>query len=351
MKKIVLVVISVMLALAASGCGGGAAAEPFDREKPWGTPSNAYERKEYTVEVFQQVKAEDGSYKNADEPLASGQMTHILSTSGAAGANRAAVSTDFSISWQDTEGAGVNRGKSDTIISSVLFNTGNLAPVSSEKTVNLASRTVNGAARNDSYFAAANYSTHKSTVRFGKENESAEGYLAEREFSIEGGLFDNEQLWYVLRAFRNMQLGAQMSFSLNNPVNQYAQWAAGEKYGALPMVAAVATAHEKIKLGAFIDEYLPEPEEDDVETEDDGEEVEAADPREILCLVVGLSIQAEQSGPPHVFYITDPSVQFNRSYNTSKLIVKYEYIVYDSNRNPELRYVYTLSDYSTRRGA
>jgi hypothetical protein len=77
---------------------------------------------------------------------------------------------------------------------------------------------------------------------------------------------------------------------------------------------------------------------------------EASEPSVILnCYVVGVVINANDSGPAHRIYMTDPALKFNGGTH-AKLIVEYDYMLYGEDGKEQYRFAYTLTDYTTLRG-
>jgi hypothetical protein len=436
MKKVLLAAMAAFMLFSAAACSSGGAAADFD--KPWGTPQTAYEKCEYTVEIFERVPVKDSKGKiikyEDGERLAEGKMDQTLMAKGEGSKNEALVNTNYTVKWIESEKAGENSDKEDTVISSVSFLTETLAPQTASKTVSLESRTVNEKHQNYSYEFSSDYRTgsKKSKILFGK-NENGEydaDYTAEsgegkgddkyvpadkdgngkieteyKEFST-GGSYDNEQLFYLVRAFKNFGGGAQNSFTLNSVYDRYRYSLEGKKFSPFPMVAAADGSKSKIETGELIFGILDGREESFAtlygefktmvaESADSAfkaymqicfNEMEAERDKEILkdmqevldtiktgdskqdekttamqdklnalaniytvdCYGTSVVINLDQSGPAHRFFISDPGLKFgDTSLKTNKIIFRYEYMLYNRDTKAEqFRYVYNLSGYS-----
>jgi len=326
MKKLFAAVCCILMLFSSAACAGGQATAPFDTERPWGTPTNAFEQCSYTLQIFERVRV-DGAWADGQE-LATGGFTQTLNASGAGKDGLASVASELSVSWKDLPECAENRGKTDLMESAVVFSAASMAPVSSQKTMTLDVRAdADGASYNHSYDYSADYAALTSHIKFGK-NASGD-YSDPKTIAIPSGTkYDNEQLFYLLRAHRNLKPGAGVAFNVNNVADNYIR----DNNNLAPMTASASSETVKKELGAFMLDY--------------------AESAEIECMLVLLSLSGTDSGPAHRFYIAEPGIRFGKgNIKTAKIIVGYEYTLYTSAGTEQFRYVYTLTGYTTKRSA
>ncbi len=328
MKKIFsILLVCAMLTLCLSACTTTSTTPSIDSSSPWGITTGTYEKSTYSISVNEYLY-EDGEYTLGDE-LASGTYSQEIENVLIDNIKSASATSSLSVDWNDNEKALTNQNKSDSFESAVSFAISNNTPISSSKTATIQDRTDSdgNSMDNYSYTYATDYDSKKATILFGKESDDSEDYLDKKTVDISSLVnFDNEQLFYTLRAFSDYELGSYVSFNLFNAIDAY-------QYGDdhyHTMVASVAEEMQTVTLDDFILSYT-----------------ESA---ELDCMVISLQINSYDMGSIHKFYITDTETTFSSGSEvliTNKLITKYEYasLSFDSEEN--FLYTYTLSDYTT----
>ncbi len=214
------------------GCGG-TTVDPIVSDKPWSNNYN-YEYTEYDVERVAAVTKEDGTSTYGDT-VATGKYTttmytiacdiyswelwddlltsnprlsdyfgsaltqedKLIRTPGAYGL----LVTDYSLTY----GSGEHSGQTDTIYSVVLFKNGSLEPAYSEKIVTLTTS-------DNSYSTLADYVN--GVNRFTPKG----GATVETSISTDGGSYDNELLYYVLRSSSSLTSGGSATLAMHNSV-------------------------------------------------------------------------------------------------------------------------------------
>lgn len=321
-KNITILSLILALVFVLSGCTSTVATLSVDSRAPWGVSSNSYEQSTYSVTIKERTSVED--VMTDGDTLASGTYVTSIQNSGSIASILSTVNSSFNITWADDEKAGLNKNKSDSIISSVVFSGATSLPSTSTKTATLENRYDDNGTMQDnySYTYSNNFSTGLSNISFGKsENASADAYTDTKQVNISSSAtYDNEQLFYLLR---HSSSTVAYNFNLFNAIDAYSSLSDHYHY----MQVTFAEEPETITLGDFILDYTDSTEQD--------------------CLVLSLRISGYDSGYTHTFYMTDPSTSFGTgtSLATSKIIAKYEYTSYDADGIEDLHYIYELTDY------
>lgn len=316
-----------MLTLSLTGCSSTTSAPSVDSESPWGITTGTYEKSTYTVEINEYNYA-DGEYTVGDN-LANGTYVQEIENVFIDSVKTASASSQLEVNWIDDAAALTNQNKTDTMTSTSQFTMSGNTPISSTKTAEIADRVTADGEKMDNYSYAysTDYDAKTATINFGKDSADSESYQDTKTVDISSSVnFDNEQLFYTLRAFNGYTLGSYLTFNLFNAVDAY-------QYGDdhyHEMAASYDEDYETVTLGDFI--------------------LSHHDSTEIDCMVVTVQITGYDMGSVHTFYITDPDITFSTGSEvlvTSKLITKYEYtsLSYDGEEN--YIYTYTLSDYAT----
>lgn len=211
------------------GCGGETV-EPIVSQKPW-TNSSHYEYISYKLTRYDMKGAAsvedaatvaEGAYRTTlytvagnlynDEaytdilPSASEYFTEHFSSP----ANRqfstvadtySLLVTEYELTYNDKSS---HNGKTDTMHSILLFKTSSLAPVFSQKT------TVMQTAPNNSYTVVADYVNGKNFLTANDETVTT-------DITANTANFDNELLYYVIRAHSSLAAGGSSSVVVHNP--------------------------------------------------------------------------------------------------------------------------------------
>ena len=268
MKKILVLAGCLVLCVAVlCGCGvpggsafgcGGVTVDPIVTKKPWSNNNN-YEYIEYSVQRYYTETTDDGeayklggveaegTYSTTMYTIASniyewskwdsllvsnarlgGYFKDNLATGGKLVSTPGAYGllvTDYSLTYADGSDYA---GKTDSIYSVVLFEYGSLEPVYSEKIAAYSTS-------DNSYTAVADYVEGRNIL-------TAEGQDAvETKITASGSVYDNELLYYLLRASSSMSLGGSGTFTMHNAVYGGLNGAQSERSMGFSVASASAT--------------------------------------------------------------------------------------------------------------
>lgn len=312
MKKFLSVLLSVFVLCAFVGCNQTVPSPSLDQTKPWETAS-MYERSTYTL-----------TRKNAsDEIVAEGEVVMTVEqTSEDTAANEIILTatTEWRLTYRDTETAGASRGLTDTIVSSVSFRRTGLRPIRSTRTVALAPRPEE--TTNLSYIATADYTDRKATfTRYGED-------LQEKSISANDLAFDNEQLYFVTRALDAIRTEGSASFLL---VNVHDLFLTGTS--AYTMRVSCAKERTAFTLGAFAAGF--------------GLEAAENDRYKIDCIKASVGKSDAPTGPSQTLYFADKAFTVGENTTTKKVLVCMQTTEYNANAALAYTNSYMLSGYTT----
>lgn len=313
-KSLCLIVATLFLSVLVASCDAcGSAGAAFAAKKPWDDLVRLYERCEYDIAEYS-VKEESGE-SGGDKKLAEGKLVLTLSD-GLEG--HAVLDMRAEMTYLDVEENGSDRGLTDVLESKVTFDKVTMIPVSSVKTATLADR-LN--AINDSYSLDVDYANDVEKLTF-------RGETKERATGTRRQAFDNEQLFYLVRAFAALGLSGSQSFPVHVGLDAF-----NYDIASYTMTMSVNSAPQKVKLDGWKNENVY-----GLETEDSRP---VAD-----CYNVSIAINSSASGTPiNALYSTVPFA-VTPNISTEKVLMSFSTSRYVNGASDARRTVYTLSDYN-----
>lgn len=315
-RKIASIALACVLCASLAACKTAPAAPDFDGTKPWSTESR-YEKATYTVERFRMVKSGKETVRE-ETPIATGTVVMTV-TENPTDQELLIGSIEYTITYiDDAERVGVDSGKTDTISTEASFRKTGLSPVSSKRDVTLADRE---GVDNRSHTVTADYTTSKATFKRGEEERSLDMDLA-------GALFDNEQIYFLIRACSNIAADKSAAFTL---VNLYDCFAAG--FQTYPMSISCAKEKETLYIGDFACAFG----------------LEAADNNQakVDCFKGTLSKTDSYPGPSQTVWFSSQPFKVSTAESTNKVIIQILTREYDTSAVESYNNVYRLSDYTT----
>jgi len=348
MKKLAIlltvIIVVTVTTLGFTACGGGSEfREPLVPQAPWGIADNIFEQSDFRVHVYGPGSLNPDSETHAPL-LARGALTQTLEGVGSGIHNRITVQTEFSMDWEsEVENPSINAGAHDEISSSVTFMRTGMRPVASSRVATTTNRyDASGTfLHNNSYefnvqYVAENQVARGSSIRVGKDANGAWLNDARNVAVRSGTLFCNEQLFFLLRAFNNINPGGRsVNIPTNNMVENYI------RHDNRPIsLNAEATATGRLAVDDFILEFMDE---ENAYMDDESGNVM------VDSMMVTLALNETPAGPIHRFWISN-GVTFSREgslVTTSRLILRYEYQVFDIYGRLQYQIVYTLIGYDS----
>lgn len=208
MKKFLCMIFAIATAAAMTACK--AQVTPADLDQiPWSFSatdfSTVYERATYDI-----VKKD---VLNGDKVVAEGTLTITVENDHKdeeTGFYYSRIDMNSSMTYDTENAPEADRGKTDTVTSSAVFQAAALTPYSSEKKVTLEPR--EGESRNLSYSIVTDYANHVSTITY---NDGTENSVDFGGASLVG-VYDNEMLYYFVRALKGCSTSGSATFNLAN---------------------------------------------------------------------------------------------------------------------------------------
>lgn len=348
MKKL----FSIILAAAAlfmTACGNTIAhVADIDDVKPWASiGTGSYEKCVYTIE------RRDISASGDAQLIASGTYVseiEVLSDS----ATR--VKTSFSLTYVDDDRAGDSRGLTDSYVSECAFATTGAHPIYSYKRMTLAVRP--GETVNNSYTIIANYGDAETTVTTQDKDVSMpaatsriewRGQSSDIAINASGQIFDNEQLYYAIRSFKNIDEESSETFQLANLFDAHNNGS----FSTHSMSVSVAENKETLLVDSAFTAFST------TTYNDKGEAIESIElngneenPQAKLdCLKATLGQTTSNPGPSQTVYFSDIPFRVDESGNTnSKVIVRIITKEY-SGAQEKYNMIYHLASYTVNKDA
>ncbi|MBR2988789.1 MAG: hypothetical protein IKC64_03595 [Clostridia bacterium] len=326
MKKFFALMLSVISVFCFVGCTPEQVGVDPVSPAPWvydGNPANAYEKSTYKIVKTDQV---------TNTVIAEGELTFTIApvTGETDGIELSTFSTNFSLTFNN-DAPEVDRGKTDTIVSSVTFSSISLSPRYSEKTVTLADRE---GVQNQSYTLVNDYVDGVSTLQMDGLNFNSTINFAGKSML---NVYDSNSIYTYLRAYPGMGNSKSGRFKINSFFDMHFN---GARYAPLSMVFAGNGSSNDItaNIGATL-----------------GEKYLGDDSGNVTAFKLDLTIDSEQSGPPRYFYLSKSPFVIEKATtpdgkdkSTSLVIVKMVEQEFDYNL-ATVRYLteYTLTDYTT----
>ncbi len=355
-KRLFSILIALISVFSFVACSKAELSVSFDDEKlPWEI-AGGYEKCSYEVKKYARALQGD-NYIDKTE-VASGTFTQELSTESGI----TTLTSLLTITYADTDAANssvasgnlvINRNKTDQIFTVVTFNEG-LSPLSSIKEVVCEQR--EGENQPLAFRSAINYEANEKTFTF--PHSAQEITVPANRMSITygdktktykaqgGNRYDNEQLFYVVRAMKNLKAKGSQSFYLSNPFDSYVN----SKATVYTMNMTGAEKTVSIKLPTVFNSYSI------IKNDKNNTPLapnEQGD-REIPCVNASIAISSNTSGPAIRLYYTDPSYSFfataQSAAKTNKILMRIVQTEYDYlNAKEAFRTEYNLTNYSTTR--
>lgn len=307
--------LAALTAMPLAACANEIEQSPFDSPLPWHGKTSAYERLEYSVEIFDTSK---GDNDKARVKIGDGTLTFTLEEN-AERSDYTALDMNFSVTYDSSDNAGDDKGLTDIVASRVVFEPKSMAAKSMTKTATLAPRV--GKERLSYRLSADYFDTHKATFLYTDQANATE---KTRELSV-NAVRDNEMLFYLARA-QNIAADSATNFKT---VNIFDTFNSGKLTEYTVSVRGVAETDAYI--GDFVKDYGVEA----VTPASTGETVYP-----VKCISTNIVINAAKHGPAYiVHYAKNAFVVGTAQYK--KIPVKIEYPSYTGN-TPYRRAVYTL---------
>lgn len=320
MKKIFTWILTIFSLFALVACGSAPVYVEFEADKPWETQT-LYEKATYTVNRYRMVKSGKETVRDGD-PIATGELTTVV-REGAAAADEGAtvdIETTFTVTYEDSERAGVDRGLTDTIETRLTCRKVGLGPLSSYRKVVLAPR----ADQTDlSYTVTGDYVN--GTAEMLKSGEETPQSIT---LSTSGTVFDNEQLYFVARALKGLAPKSSNSITL---INLHDCFLNG--FSTYPMTVSCAEEKETLYIGEWATAL--------------GLESDGNGSAKVECLRVSIGKNDNFPGPPQTVYYANQNFQVNATETTSRVLVSIVNREYDASATESFNTVYTLSSYTT----
>lgn len=308
-KKTVLLSACAISALSLTACNMETPESSFVSPLPWAS----YEKLCYDVQIFDTTASEAEDKRVL---IAGGELTFTLD--GSQNGSFTALDMDWQVTYLDIENAGDDRGKTDTITSSVEFETNSLAAKTMTKSVNLQDRKDT---QNLSYTVSADYfGTHEAKFKYSSDGE-------ERTMALPQNICrDNEMMFYLARAVSHSEKSAD-NFRM---LNLFDCFNAGE-FTEYRMVLTEG-ADRLVDIGDWVKDY-------GVEAVTDEKSGKVSYP--VKTKLSTISINATNRGPAYnVLFSVDPFVKNEKSH--AKVPIEINYSVYRS-ANPARYIKYTLN--------
>lgn len=351
MKKISALVLVLILATAVMagcsgdlfGCSSTAAITLATGENAKWFNQNHYEKITYDIVRYAYgEKNEDGSYDLKDKDIAHGKYTmtlegmksidnipekfnaSALGLSGSTKYNYSLLTIDYTLTYNE-KSAGLN-GKTDTMKSELLFYTSDLLPIRLLRSENYQSDS-------STIDITTDYIGLKNTVKVNDKTIETE---------VKSGVYDNDLMFYVLRAKSSLVSGSSDSIVIFSPKDSAADEKAITKSMTFSSSSAFTNEDEKYltvdKDGNFVPECyssnaMPEKTEDGYK---------------IPRLSTGLQINEKNRGAIiQLNYSLDDFVVLSQTMKSVLLsILTTEYDYNAPTATPAYSMVYTISDYS-----
>lgn len=329
MKKrlayILLAFIAVFTAVGCDACNPVVSAV-LDDKVPWNMPT-LYEKSVFTAEKYLMKSEDKVSVK--DKLLSSGRVEFLLEEAGSVnGIPCAKLSMNMEITYNDDSENGADKSLTDKMSSEVVFQKVSLSPVSSVKTADLAIRKkADGSAEiNDSYTVSTDYSEGVSKFVWTKRDGESQRSM---NVKFSGQVFDNEQLYYAVRAFSALKVSQTQTFKLYNAfdsfmTNQTANY-------TMTLHVAADTADRLLTGWENENNY--------------GFGSEADSTPKVECMTATLTKSDAKSGPAFTAYFSAVPFKITENIETSKVMTGFEQTEYNDDYSKSYKTFYSLVDY------
>lgn len=305
-----------MSAIALSGCQQ-AATVTFDSPRPWHVSADAYEKLDYTVNVYD---TSNGSDEQTRVLIANGTANYTLSDR-----TRMDGTVSYSLfetSWQITYNDAApekDRGLTDAITSTLEFQTDSLVASSMQKTVTLSPRADETV--NLSYSLSADYfNEHKATLTMSGEEPQT--------MSLPNGTYyDNEMMVFLARATA-IGKSSMNNFFMTNIFDSFKS----HKFVNYTMQASSDASLVTLDIGDWVADF-------GVEAVTNEESGEVNYP--LSCYRTSIAISDARRGQPFYAYYTENPFMHNEDKHT-KIPVTMHFSEYQGSKAVRLT-EYTLN--------
>ena len=311
-KKIPLIFILCITAFTFAACGESCAQTQlsFGAKLPWDMP-RLYEKSIFDISEYTMKEINEMGVR--DKQLSSGTLTFTLEE---ADNGNASLDMRTEITYFDIEENGSDRGLTDVYSSNVVFDKLTLAPRSSAKSAALAKRSDK---EDKSYSLTVDYGANTETLTFaGKEPQT-------RNIDLNGQYFDNEQLFYLMRAFPSLTTTGSQAFTLHVPLDAFSY-----SHPAYGMIMSVGKDTQAVRLENWkgASDYSMDKAEDGTLAP--------------LCYSVSVAINGTNSGTPILATYAANPFAVTQNISPNKVLTSMTTTVYGSVTRTTY---YTLTDY------
>ncbi len=367
-KKIICALFAAVMAAVGCGCSSSDIKVSFDSEKPWGF----YEVSTYKIERI---------YVGGKEPLvvAEGEYVSTLTSDG----TNTTVVNEFSMTYGDLPEAvdidehgklRLNKGLTDSYRGEVTFDNETLTPISAGRVQQVAQRPLNDDplpekqydsddksifapyhysltnAVNDTYADprsygykadyTANTCVYNTTAGTTSKDKKTRSYknVTENIKMKDHTRYDNEQLYYLVRALQNVKTEGAATFYLTSAQDSYAQ------NGYIRHTMSMSC-----KKSAVRTELCLSPSEFTLSSAEGPFDVDEQTGKYVMpCIDVEVSISASKPGPPLRMKILDPSITVTQKNGAAarKLITEMSSIEYAYSAREAYKTVLTLVNFT-----
>lgn len=324
LKKSICIVAATAMAFSMSACTTQSITVSFDQERPWHDGASSYEQLNYTVAVYDTT---NGTADDKRVLIADGTTSYTLEENTRQNGSTwySTLNTDFTLTYND-KASETDKGKTDTVTSSVEFNNDSLSASKMQKTVTLAERT---GVENLSYSLTSDYFNATASQTFkGKDSSLSLNH---------GTHYDNEMIFHLARATA-LDKGSGTYFYLTNVFDSFLNGSST----TYTMYVSCNEAFSDIAVGDWIQPLVVEEEEentdDETQTQDETDE---QTPYTVPCYKASVSINAEKSGQPYVVYYSSKAIKSNDKTH-KKVPLKITYAEYSGTTQTRIT-EYTLS--------
>ncbi|MDE7107932.1 MAG: hypothetical protein K2O39_06370 [Clostridiales bacterium] len=317
-KRFLCAALAATTAFSFVACSTETAESSFDSPLPWHVSDSSYEKLEYAVAIYNTQKSEKEGER---EKIADGTMTFTLEEGVEQGYTK--LGMDFTVTYLSVDTAGEDKGLTDKIESTVLFEPNSLAAKSAYKKVTLADRKDKV---NLSYEINADYfGTHKATFKYFKQ----EGAKEKTRSLPHDTCRDNEMMFFVARA-QSISKDSSTNFKM---VNLYDSFNNGKTAEYRMLVNG--SSERKLDIGEWVQEYGIKA----VTNEKTGKTTYP-----VTCITTTLQISDEKHGPAYTVLYSKNAFTVGAAEH-KKLPIKIDYSTYNGSKPYRLT-TYTLTSCS-----
>ena len=300
-----------------AGCNacGGETGAALDGRMPWYMPT-LYEFSEFKIEKYL-MKVDSDEIKR-DRLLAEGTASFTLEEAESSG--NARLSICVTVTYNGDDANGTSRNLTDSMNSEVVFSKTTLLPVTSKKSVKSAKRV---GAEDMSYEVTVDYENAQAVLNRANQNKPET-----KSINIGSQTFDNEQLFFAMRAFSALAPGSSQSFRLLQPYQSFVY-----DRGTYPMGMTVAGELTEFALDFYKNDNLY------------GMELGENSKPKVNAMCATVSISEENRGPAIKAYYSSQPFKISTTISTNKVLVGITETSYGATLNQRTDTFYTLSDY------